>query len=160
MKHHRYGWRGALLAVDLDGLKVANDDHGHAAGDALLRSAARRMAEALRHSDLIGRLGGDEFAVLLPEADVLKARAVAAKLASVLSAEQAGEIAPRASIGVAMIDSETDAEALFARADSALYAAKGASGGTYRMAPGPASGPISSHSPEWAKAPAPLTAPL
>ncbi len=130
----RYGWRGALLAIDLDGLKEVNDSLGHAAGDELLRVAARRMGEVLRGSDLIGRLGGDEFAVLLPEADVLNARAVAEKLTSQLSDAVAGEISPRASIGVALIDGPTDPEAIFARADTALYAAKAASGGTYRMA--------------------------
>ena len=142
----RYGWRGALLAIDLDGLKAVNDSRGHAAGDELLRIAAKRMGECLRHTDLIGRLGGDEFAVLLPEADTLNARAVAEKLTTLMSAEVEGEIAPRASVGVALIDGPTDPESLFARADSALYAAKAASGGTYRMA-GPATG--HSRPPKW-----------
>jgi diguanylate cyclase (GGDEF)-like protein/PAS domain S-box-containing protein len=146
----RYGWRGALLAIDLDGLKTVNDALGHAAGDTLLRTAARRMGECLRHSDLIGRLGGDEFAVLLPEADALNARAVAEKLATLMSAEIAGEIAPRASVGVALIDGPTDPETLFARADTALYAAKAASGGTYRMASSQTTGGTP-HSPAWGK---------
>jgi diguanylate cyclase (GGDEF)-like protein/PAS domain S-box-containing protein len=144
----RYGWRGALISVDLDGLKSVNDTRGHAAGDALLRLAAQRMSRVLRTSDLLARLGGDEFAILLPEADPLNARAVAEKIARALAEPEPDGTAPVASIGVATIEEQIGAEELFARADRALYAAKRASGGTFRLAPERAAGPAPSRSGE------------
>ncbi len=144
----RYGWRGALLSVDLDGLKSVNDSRGHAAGDDLLKLAAQRMSHVLRTSDVLARLGGDEFAILLPEADPLNARAVAEKIAKALAAPEPDGTAPIASIGVATIEEQIGAEELFARADRALYAAKRASGGTYRLAPERAAGPAPSRSGE------------
>jgi len=133
-KTRRYGWRGALLAIDLDGLKAVNDSDGHASGDALLRLAAERMASVLRHSDVLARIGGDEFAVLLPEADAINARAVAEKLAARLREPEPGAAAPLASIGAAAIECPIDSDELFARADRALYAAKRGGGGTFRLA--------------------------
>ena len=144
----RYGWRGALLSIDLDGLKSVNDTQGHAAGDALLKLAADRMSRVLRTSDVLARIGGDEFAILLPEADPLNARAVAEKIAHALAAPEPDGTAPIASIGVATIEEMIGAEELLARADRALYAAKRASGGTYRLAPERAAGPAPSRSGE------------
>ena len=57
----------AVIAIDLDHFKEANDSEGHAAGDALLQAAAQRLREAVRPSDMVGRIGGDEFVLLLPE---------------------------------------------------------------------------------------------
>jgi diguanylate cyclase (GGDEF)-like protein len=64
----RYGSPAGVVIVDLDGLKSVNDVQGHAAGDALLRRAARVLASVVRESDLVARLGGDEFGVLVPGA--------------------------------------------------------------------------------------------
>ena len=63
----RYGRPLTLLMVDLDRLKQINDENGHAAGDAMLRSVAQCMRSSVRDTDMPARLGGDEFAVLLPE---------------------------------------------------------------------------------------------
>jgi diguanylate cyclase (GGDEF)-like protein len=64
----RTGAPFALVVVDLDNFKRVNDDHGHAAGDALLREIVNAMAGVVRGMDSVGRLGGDEFALVFPDA--------------------------------------------------------------------------------------------
>ena len=61
----RYGTSAALIYLDLDDFKSINDQHGHAAGDAVLKAVAMVLARHVRASDLAARIGGDEFAVLL-----------------------------------------------------------------------------------------------
>ena len=65
----RTGGRLAILFVDLDNLKAVNDELGHAAGDAVLQSAARTISSCLRECDSVARLGGDEFGILLEEVE-------------------------------------------------------------------------------------------
>ena len=60
----RNAYFGALIFIDLDGFKPINDQHGHEAGDAVLRAIAKNLNRALRRIDMPGRIGGDEFAVL------------------------------------------------------------------------------------------------
>ncbi|WP_125931988.1 putative bifunctional diguanylate cyclase/phosphodiesterase [Thiosocius teredinicola] len=74
LEHH------ALLMLDLDRFKLVNDTCGHAAGDALLREVADRLAKLLRHADVLARIGGDEFAVLLRFTDTRDAEQVAEKM--------------------------------------------------------------------------------
>ena len=61
----RDGGGACLIVVDLDGFKAINDSGGHAAGDRVLAEAGRRLAAAVRSTDLVGRWGGDEFVLLL-----------------------------------------------------------------------------------------------
>lgn len=120
-----------VLFVDLDHFKAINDRHGHAAGDAVLRTVAQSLQAQLRRSDLLGRIGGEEFAVFLPDtalsdgarlADKLRAGVEALRIAT-----DAGELRVTASIGVAGGPARhQDVESLQARADAAMYEAKAA----------------------------------
>ncbi len=123
---------GALLLIDLDGFKPINDDHGHAAGDELLVQVARRLAESVRSSDLVGRLGGDEFAVYQAGASdaamvVALGERVRASLASPFQIA-AGSVRISGSVGVAMLDGDVELSRALAAADAASYAAKRSGG--------------------------------
>jgi diguanylate cyclase (GGDEF)-like protein len=118
----------AVLAIDLDHFKEANDVFGHTAGDELLCAIARRL-EIAADSDFIARVGGDEFTLVCSSGDQPKS---AERLAShILQAvadpfEVQGQIIPIGlSIGTAVYPHDgTDAVALLANADAALYRAK------------------------------------
>ena len=107
-------WSVAVL--DLDGFKAFNDEHGHQAGDRLLKSVAGEWRAQLRRRDILVRMGGDEFAVLMPNTDAAGAHAVLERLAGASSAN--------CSIGVAQRQGDESTSAAFRRADTALYAAK------------------------------------
>ena len=76
----RYGGKGAVLWMDLDGFKEINDGLGHKVGDELLASLAHRMKSTIRESDVLARLGGDEFAILYPNVDSTQAQIAATRL--------------------------------------------------------------------------------
>jgi diguanylate cyclase (GGDEF)-like protein/PAS domain S-box-containing protein len=127
----RYGGRGALVVLDLDGFKSVNDSLGHAAGDELIAALANGMRHTLRESDVFARTGGDEFAALLPEADTEAAQVVCEKLLAVI--RRAGAISRgdrharvTTSIGVALFEARErrTAEDLLVEADIAMYDAK------------------------------------
>ena len=77
---------GVVLA-DLDHFKAVNDTHGHLAGDAVLREAARRMASSVRLYDSVGRYGGEEFLIVLPGCDVTSTLNQAERIRACLSSE-------------------------------------------------------------------------
>lgn len=119
----------AVVYLDVDRFKMINDRFGHAAGDRLLAGVADRLHVAVRVSDHIGRIGGDEFLVVCPgTAEPADALAMADRLASMLCVEQ--DLGPVrlpvvVSIGVAHASTAgTDADALIAAADTAMYEAK------------------------------------
>ncbi|OAS24611.1 hypothetical protein A5481_12755 [Methylobacterium platani] len=119
----------AVLCLDLDRFKEVNDALGHLAGDALLRAVAARLQAGLGPGDSAARLGGDEFAVLVgsvagPEAALARAQALIREIGRpVQLGGQPTEIG--ASIGIAVAPAHgTDEEAIFRRADLALYKAK------------------------------------
>jgi|HubBroStandDraft_6_1064221.scaffolds.fasta_scaffold00188_31 diguanylate cyclase (GGDEF)-like protein len=128
----------AVLFADLDNFKAVNDSLGHAGGDELLTVIARRLRESLRPSDSAARFGGDEFAVLLEDIGT-EGRAISAceRIIASLAAPvtiQGTTIDPRASIGLALSrGSARDADGLLRDADVAMYAAKAAGKGTYRL---------------------------
>ena len=125
----RHGGRVAVLFFDLDDFKPVNDALGHAAGDALLKEVARRLAECLRASDTGARVGGDEFAVLLEDPSLPDdVDDVAGRLLKSLGRPlvvNERELFPSASIGVAVDDGGTTTATDLPRdADVAMYAAK------------------------------------
>ncbi len=119
----------AVLFLDLDRFKLVNDSAGHDAGDALLRSAASRLAAAVRPGDTVARLGGDEFAILLEGlTDVAAAVQIAERCRASLDVpfDVAGrDVFLGASIGIAMNNGRyRGAEELLRDADTAMYRAK------------------------------------
>jgi len=125
----RYGRHAAVLYVDLDGFKSVNDQWGHAAGDLLLQQVARRLEDCVRAEDTVARLGGDEFGIVL--ATIERADHCEVVAGKVLSAMEQpfvleGAVAHiSASVGAALYPRHgTDADALLAQADAAMYAAK------------------------------------
>lgn len=136
----------SVMMIDIDHFKSVNDRHGHAAGDAVLRSAASAWRNALRQEDMIGRMGGEEFAVVLPETGASGAaqlaermRLCAAHLVTPLpDALSPGIISFTCSIGFATLDGcERDHEELLARADMALLEAKSRGRNRVHCAPPP-----------------------
>lgn len=117
----RHGHALSVAMFDLDGLKAANDSQGHAAGDAILRGAARVLRAVLRAHDGCFRLGGDEFAAILPETSIDSAHQAVARCCASLCAAGLGDGKVGMSAGVAELVPGESAEALVARADAALY---------------------------------------
>jgi diguanylate cyclase len=125
----------ALHILDLDHFKPVNDGHGHPTGDLLLKEVARRITRAIRPGDTAGRLGGDEFAVIQTSIrDEQQALALGHRIADALKAPfdvEGVRITIGTSIGIAFAPRDgLDLEALSARADAALYAAKAQARGT------------------------------
>jgi diguanylate cyclase (GGDEF)-like protein len=115
--------RLVLAFVDVDGLKATNDAEGHAAGDQLLHDVGVALRTGLRSYDLVVRYGGDEFLCALPGTDVEGARRRFDEVARNLTEKN-----PRASVsmGLAPLEDGDTLDELTARADRALYAARGA----------------------------------
>lgn len=120
----RYGSNLALLMADLDNLKPINDRHGHSAGDRALQHVADTLRGGLRDSDQVFRYAGDEFAMLLVGSNADAAREVAERLRVKVAELSDVPIQPTLSIGLASVRTGDSAQALFERADAALYAAK------------------------------------
>jgi diguanylate cyclase (GGDEF)-like protein/PAS domain S-box-containing protein len=129
-KRQRTGQDVGVILLDMDGFKRVNDSLGHAAGDELLREAARRLKATTRVTDTVARLGGDEFAILVEEMatparlERLAERLLAAFQPPVHVPGAGREVTVGASIGVATAGDEDSDESLLRNADTAMYAAK------------------------------------
>ena len=126
----RYGDHGAMLFVDIDGLKGINDSRGHKAGDEALIRVSEMLVSGVRSGDCVARLGGDEFGILLEHADEAIANETAARLVERIAGcdfSHGGSHLPLSvAIGVGIIQADDDAEAVMARADEAMYLKKAA----------------------------------
>ncbi len=119
----------ALLYIDIDHFKVINDSFGHHRGDAMLREISELMLSRLRQSDVLCRIGGDEYALLVANADLAQARAIAEEICELLQSYQTHisghPVAFSCSIGISQINGRAGIpEDYLKQADIALYVAK------------------------------------
>lgn len=128
-----------MCVIDLDGFKGINDHFCHHAGDVVLRVVAQRVQAVLRSTDTVARLGGDEFVVLLAghDRDIAMAEVIGRVIERVARPIDLGSdgrcVNVTASIGVAFAARASDVDSLIREADSAMYEAKSAGKGCYRV---------------------------
>jgi diguanylate cyclase (GGDEF)-like protein len=126
----RYGGQGAVMIIDIDGLKAVNDRLGHHAGDNLIRQIAGILRGRVRATDIVARLSGDELAVLMPQTDTEGALQLGEDLRSQVAENarpSAEEDSVTISVGITMFgggEHANSAEAILVAADQAMYRAK------------------------------------
>ncbi len=128
-RSQRYGYPLTFMLMDLDHFKKLNDEWGHHAGDQVLKWFASQIRNHVRPSDICARFGGEEFAILMPHTDSRAGCATAQKLRQLVSRtpcvlHSGLHIEVSFSAGLAQWHRDKPFEALFHRADEALYAAK------------------------------------
>ena len=122
----RYGAPLSLILMDIDHFKRINDQHGHPAGDAVLQYFTSLVQRHVRDQDMLARWGGEEFALLCPHTDIEAASRIADKLRALVREHAFPHVASvTCSFGVAQWLAGEQPADLVARADAALYAAKG-----------------------------------
>jgi diguanylate cyclase (GGDEF)-like protein len=137
--HKRHAVPFCLAILDVDEFKSVNDRYGHAAGDELLQKLGHHLAVETRTTDTACRLGGDEFGMILPYANQAAGHFFAKRiLEGIHRIKRADGAALRVSMGVISSQDRNDLseETLRENADQAMYAAKAAGGGTFKMDPG------------------------
>lgn len=125
----RFGEAVTLLVIDLDGLKLINDQYGHHAGDAALRTLAEALQRHTRETDIAGRLGGDEFAVLVTRGGDQGAKRIIQSLLTDLEGldvrvEGGRQLRVSASAGAVTAYPPLEFDSLLAEADRAMYRVK------------------------------------
>ena len=128
-RSRRYKRPLVAIMMDIDHFKFINDYYGHAVGDQVLQTVAKRCSDNLRRIDILGRLGGDEFTFLLPETDMFTASGVAERVRNTVAERpvvtEETPISVSVSLGVARATSATpDLDVLISRADAAMFVAK------------------------------------
>jgi len=132
LRAQRYKISLTLISIDIDHFKKINDNYGHPAGDKVLIEVAKQLKTNLRQTDILARIGGEEFSILLPEttsaeASVFAERIRAAQSQLKISGDWQDEIQLTVSIGISSHQvGDNNFDALFSRADKALYQAKAA----------------------------------
>ncbi|MGI5863626.1 MAG: diguanylate cyclase [Myxococcales bacterium] len=126
---HRYGRALSLLMFDIDHFKKINDEHGHLAGDHILRELAAVIKSRVRREECFARYGGEEFAIVLPESGPDKSRVFAEKLVRIVADHtftfEGRRIPVTISVGVAdMAPDLTEPSSFIKAADTQLYRAK------------------------------------
>ncbi|MCR5031720.1 MAG: sensor domain-containing diguanylate cyclase [Lachnospiraceae bacterium] len=138
LRKHGDGTNHAMLMVDADNFKAVNDNLGHLYGDEVIKYVAKSIRSTFRESDFVGRVGGDEFLIFMKNADLDAAKMRAGKLNEKMrqTFENDGiTIRISCSIGIALYpDQGTDYEALYQKADEALYKAKEGGRDRYELA--------------------------
>ncbi|MEB3159872.1 MAG: sensor domain-containing diguanylate cyclase [Synechocystis sp.] len=115
----QFGFPASVMMIDLDNLKLVNDQQGHDAGDELLKQAARLIKQTCRQQDICARIGGDEFMVLCIECHLSQADFIRERLAEVLQ-----EAGIDASIGIAERSPSTGLSYAVKMADVTMYEQK------------------------------------
>ena len=126
---HRYARALSLIMFDIDHFKQINDQHGHLAGDHVLRELAGQVKTKVRKEECVGRYGGEEFTIVMPEAGPEKTRRFADKLLRLVADHEFvfenNHIPVTISVGVADMNAETTEPLQFIKAvDALLYKAK------------------------------------
>ena len=136
----RYALDLALLVVDADDFKSFNDRFGHLVGDQVLRAISDTLRRSVRAFDVCTRFGGEEFAILMPGSAATSALQSAERIRQRIENYRFDVLAippdryPTISVGVAVLNGDSSAHDLIARADRALYAAKAAGKNCVRLA--------------------------
>jgi len=123
----RYGRPLALLMLDIDHFKSINDQHGHPAGDEVIRSVAVILRASLREEDVPGRYGGEEFGILLPDTPAAGAEVIAERIRRRIEGAALTRSGLRATVSVGIAElgpQDVDYTVGISHADRALYAAK------------------------------------
>jgi diguanylate cyclase (GGDEF)-like protein len=118
----------AFAMIDVDDFKKINDSRGHAGGDEALQQIATILSTQVRETDLAARFAGDEFSLIMPRTDRAEIDAAMSRVYASLAQHQLA-----CSIGIAFARKAEGAHELIARADSAVYDAKGAGKNCYRL---------------------------
>jgi diguanylate cyclase (GGDEF)-like protein len=129
--------RTGAIVVDLDAFKAINDRHGHHAGDELLMRVGERLRRTVRDGDVVARMGGDEFAIIVADGgDERTLEALSRRIVEAIGEPltlDGIEVSVRASVGASPPDAAVEGDDLVKRADRAMYSAKNAGGGIYRL---------------------------
>lgn len=120
----------SVLMIDIDFFKRVNDQHGHAAGDRVLRVVANLLRDNVRTTDALGRIGGEEFAIATVETDGAAALELAERIRTAVATAKIDNgdqpLRVTISVGIAVARAHDTADRVLSRADAALYVAKDA----------------------------------